>query len=121
MCIQLVPWPYQQNKCRKNPAQLGVSVLLFRGSSPWSFKLKLVVLFALASLSLRSGSHGSFLIRESESEPGNYSLSVRDNEMVKHYRIRTMDDGGGCNKWVFLCFLESLRRSGREKGVIMKE
>eukprot|EP00127_Corallochytrium_limacisporum_P003879 Clim_evm93s153 gene=Clim_evmTU93s153 len=33
-----------------------------------------------------------FLIRESESRPGDYSLSVRDGQTVKHYRIRRMDD-----------------------------
>ena len=37
---------------------------------------------------------GSFLIRESESKPGDYSLSVRDHDSVKHYRIRTLEDGG---------------------------
>lgn len=34
------------------------------------------------------------MIRESESQPGNYSLSVRDGESVKHYRIRKVDTGG---------------------------
>lgn len=37
--------------------------------------------------------HGTFLVRESESQPGNYSLSLRENDNVKHYRIRTMDNG----------------------------
>ncbi|XP_068124976.1 tyrosine-protein kinase Lck [Hyperolius riggenbachi] len=42
---------------------------------------------------------GSFLIRESETNKGSYSLSVRDfdqtqGEVVKHYKIRNMDDGG---------------------------
>ncbi|XP_065176206.1 tyrosine-protein kinase SRK2-like [Sycon ciliatum] len=37
--------------------------------------------------------HGTFLARESESQPGNYSLSLRENDNVKHYRIRTMDNG----------------------------
>ena len=36
---------------------------------------------------------GTFLIRESESQPGNYSLSVRDFDSVKHYRIRKTDSG----------------------------
>jgi fyn-related kinase len=40
------------------------------------------------------GSLGSFLIRESESKPGDYSLSIRDYDAVKHYRIRTLDEGG---------------------------
>uniref|UniRef100_A0AAQ4S4B7 Tyrosine-protein kinase n=1 Tax=Gasterosteus aculeatus aculeatus TaxID=481459 RepID=A0AAQ4S4B7_GASAC len=42
---------------------------------------------------------GSYLIRESETSKGSYSLSVRDvgaegTDSVKHYKIRTMDDGG---------------------------
>ncbi|XP_012677753.1 tyrosine-protein kinase Lck [Clupea harengus] len=42
---------------------------------------------------------GSFLIRESETTPGSFSLSVRDmdqnsGDVVKHYRIRNIDDGG---------------------------
>ncbi|XP_037376854.1 tyrosine-protein kinase FRK [Talpa occidentalis] len=37
---------------------------------------------------------GAFLIRESESEEGNFSLSVLHEGVVKHYRIRRLDDGG---------------------------
>ncbi|XP_054828652.1 tyrosine-protein kinase Blk [Eublepharis macularius] len=42
---------------------------------------------------------GSFLIRESETNPDAFSLSVRDNssshgDIVKHYKIRTLDHGG---------------------------
>ncbi|KAJ8008681.1 hypothetical protein DPEC_G00080940 [Dallia pectoralis] len=42
---------------------------------------------------------GSFLIRESETTKGAYSLSVRDavpehGDMVKHYKIRSLDNGG---------------------------
>ena len=36
---------------------------------------------------------GTYLIRESESQPGNYSLSVRDGDTVRHYRIRKADSG----------------------------
>ena len=36
---------------------------------------------------------GTFLMRESESQPGNYSLSVNDGAQVKHYRIRKADSG----------------------------
>ena len=36
---------------------------------------------------------GTYLIRESESMPGQYSLSVRDGDSVKHYRIRKVDTG----------------------------
>ena len=36
---------------------------------------------------------GSYLIRESESIPGTYSLSVRDIDTIKHYRIWCTNDG----------------------------
>ena len=32
-------------------------------------------------------SHGSYLIRESESTPGGYALSVQDRHQVRHYKI----------------------------------
>ncbi|XP_014001462.1 tyrosine-protein kinase HCK isoform X2 [Salmo salar] len=42
---------------------------------------------------------GSFMIRDSETTKGSYSLSVRDSDSqsgdtVKHYKIRTLDNGG---------------------------
>ncbi|XP_048209900.1 tyrosine-protein kinase FRK [Perognathus longimembris pacificus] len=37
---------------------------------------------------------GAFLIRESESQAGDFSLSVLDEGVVKHYRIRRLDEGG---------------------------
>uniref|UniRef100_A0A8D2AWB0 Tyrosine-protein kinase n=1 Tax=Sciurus vulgaris TaxID=55149 RepID=A0A8D2AWB0_SCIVU len=41
---------------------------------------------------------GAFLIRESETNKGAFSLSVKDvttqGEMVKHYKIRSLDEGG---------------------------
>ncbi|XP_048204947.1 tyrosine-protein kinase HCK isoform X2 [Perognathus longimembris pacificus] len=42
---------------------------------------------------------GSFMIRDSETSKGSYSLSVRDfdaqqGDTVKHYKIRTLDSGG---------------------------
>ncbi len=43
---------------------------------------------------LRLGGSGTFLIRESESKPKDYSLSVRDGDGIKHYRIRHLDNGG---------------------------
>ncbi|KAI5933868.1 Tyrosine-protein kinase Lyn [Manis javanica] len=44
-------------------------------------------------------SAGSFLIRESETLKGSYSLSVRDydpvhGDVIKHYKIRSLDNGG---------------------------
>lgn len=37
---------------------------------------------------------GTYLIRDSETMPGNYSLSIRDGDSVRHYRIRKLDNGG---------------------------
>ena len=42
---------------------------------------------------LSSGINGSFLIRESESSPGQYSLSVRYEGRVYHYRVNNDADG----------------------------
>ena len=38
--------------------------------------------------------HGSFLIRESESVPNTYALSLRDTNTVRHYKIKRLDNGG---------------------------
>lgn len=67
-------------------------------TEPWFFKN--VSRNEAMRLLLSSGNtQGSFLIRESETTKGSYSLSVRDldhntGEGVKHYRIRNMDNGG---------------------------
>lgn len=45
-------------------------------------------------LMLDTNSHGSFLIRISDGSNHAYSLSVRDNNSVKHYRIRRSDEDG---------------------------
>ncbi|NXU89557.1 FRK kinase, partial [Xiphorhynchus elegans] len=45
-------------------------------------------------LSYPGNQAGAFLIRESESLKGEYSLSVFDGTSVKHYRIRKLDEGG---------------------------
>lgn len=42
---------------------------------------------------MNAGRAGSYIIRPSENSPGQYSLSVRHGEEVKHYKIKTMDDG----------------------------
>ena len=36
---------------------------------------------------------GSFLVRDSETTPGDYSLSIRDRERVRHYRIKRLENG----------------------------
>ncbi|XP_073173817.1 tyrosine-protein kinase Lck isoform X1 [Lepidochelys kempii] len=65
---------------------------------PWFFK-NLSRKDAERQLLASGNTHGSFLIRESESTKGSFSLSVRDfdqsqGETVKHYKIRNMDNGG---------------------------
>ncbi|XP_037550682.1 tyrosine-protein kinase Lck [Nematolebias whitei] len=54
---------------------------------------------AMRLLLAPGNTQGSFLVRESETSKGSYSLSIRDldhntGEGVKHYRIRNMDNGG---------------------------
>ncbi|XP_009283045.1 PREDICTED: tyrosine-protein kinase Lck isoform X2 [Aptenodytes forsteri] len=65
---------------------------------PWFFK-NIGRKDAERQLLASGNTHGSFLIRESETSKGSYSLSVRDfdqnqGETVKHYKIRNMDNGG---------------------------
>ena len=49
---------------------------------------------AKKNLLLAQNDHGAYLIRDSESRRNDYSLSVRDGDTVKHYRIRQLDEGG---------------------------
>ncbi|XP_065843114.1 tyrosine-protein kinase Src42A-like [Oscarella lobularis] len=46
-------------------------------------------------LLMYQGRSGTYLIRESESNPGDYSLSVRDGDNIKHYRVRKVETGDG--------------------------
>ncbi|KAM4541159.1 tyrosine-protein kinase Lck [Fundulus diaphanus] len=67
-------------------------------TEPWFFK-NISRNDAMRLLLAPGNTQGSFLIRESETSKGSYSLSVRDldhntGEGVKHYRIRNMDSGG---------------------------
>jgi len=62
-------------------------------AEPWYFgKIKRVE--AEKKLLQLENEHGAFLIRDSESRRNDYSLSVRDGDTVKHYRIRQLDEGG---------------------------
>ncbi len=62
-------------------------------SEPWYFQ-NIKRVDAEKKLLLPQNEHGSFLIRESESRRGDFSLSLRDGDTVKHYRIRQLDQGG---------------------------
>jgi len=62
-------------------------------AEPWYFgKIKRIE--AEKKLLLVQNEHGAFLIRDSESRRNDFSLSVRDGDTVKHYRIRQLDEGG---------------------------
>ena len=59
----------------------------------WFFgKIKRVE--AEKQLMMSFNQYGAFLIRDSETTPGDYSLSIRDRERVRHYRLRKLDSGG---------------------------
>uniref|UniRef100_A0A1L8DKT6 Tyrosine-protein kinase n=1 Tax=Nyssomyia neivai TaxID=330878 RepID=A0A1L8DKT6_9DIPT len=62
-------------------------------AEPWYFR-KIKRIEAEKKLLLPENEHGAFLIRDSESRQNDYSLSVRDGDTVKHYRIRQLDEGG---------------------------
>ena len=37
--------------------------------------------------------YGSYLVRFSETTPGDFSLSIRDRDRVRHYRIKRLENG----------------------------
>ncbi|GAB0100527.1 Tyrosine-protein kinase [Sergentomyia squamirostris] len=65
----------------------------FLNEKLWYFR-KIKRIEAEKKLLLPENEHGAFLIRDSESRQNDYSLSVRDGDTVKHYRIRQLDEGG---------------------------
>lgn len=57
---------------------------------------------------MERGKNGSFLVRESQSKPGDFVLSVRTDDKVTHVMIRWQDnkyDVGGGEKFPTLCEL----------------
>lgn len=62
-------------------------------SEPWYFG-KIKRMEAEKKLLQPENENGAFLIRDSESRRNDFSLSIRDGDTVKHYRIRQLDDGG---------------------------
>jgi fyn-related kinase len=64
-------------------------IIFFR----WYFG-KIKPIEAEKKLLMPQNEHGAFLIRDSESRRNDFSLSVRDGDTVKHYRIRQLDEGG---------------------------
>ncbi|CAF3276669.1 unnamed protein product [Rotaria socialis] len=61
-------------------------------SEPWYFK-SIRRIDAEKQLMSDVNEHGSFLIRDSETKKTDFSLSIRDTDSVKHYRIRQSEDG----------------------------
>lgn len=62
-------------------------------AEPWYFG-RLRRADADKKLRMPENEHGAFIIRDSESKQNDFSLSVRDKDCVKHYRIRALDEGG---------------------------
>ncbi|XP_042302908.1 tyrosine-protein kinase Blk [Sceloporus undulatus] len=70
---------------------------------------------------------GSFLIRESETTPDAFSLSIRDSssqgDVIKHYKIRKMGDGRYyiCPRIIFISLQELVKHySAQQDGLCQK-
>ncbi|CAF0838338.1 unnamed protein product [Rotaria sordida] len=61
-------------------------------SEPWYFK-SIRRIDAEKQLMSDTNEHGNFLIRDSETRRTDFSLSIRDYDSIKHYRIRQTEDG----------------------------
>lgn len=89
-------WWLARSRTTKNEGYIPsnyVAKLKSLESEPWYFgKIKRVE--AEKKLLSVENEHGAYLIRDSESRRNDYSLSVRDGDTVKHYRIRQLDEGG---------------------------
>ncbi|XP_060769473.1 tyrosine-protein kinase SRK2 [Neoarius graeffei] len=74
-------------------------------------------------LQAEGNEHGSFLIRECESQQGDLSLSVLDQEKVKHYKIKRTDNGRYfvSKKRSFITLKELVEHySGTEDGLCVR-
>jgi len=89
-------WWFARSKATKQEGYIPsnyVAKLKSIEAEPWYFgKIKRIE--AEKKLLLAQNEHGAYLIRDSESRRNDYSLSVRDGDTVKHYRIRQLDEGG---------------------------
>lgn len=67
--------------------------------------------------------NGSFLVRESESSPGQLSISLRYEGRVYHYRINTASDGKVefrvVDNGIMLHIYDSLELSGKRRCVVL--
>jgi len=89
-------WWFAKSKATKQEGYIPsnyVAKLKSIEAEPWYFgKIKRIE--AEKKLLLPQNEHGAYLIRDSESRRNDFSLSVRDGDTVKHYRIRQLDEGG---------------------------
>ncbi|XP_075729862.1 tyrosine-protein kinase Src42A isoform X2 [Rhipicephalus microplus] len=89
-------WWFARSKSTKQEGYIPsnyVAKLKSIEAEPWYFgKIKRIE--AEKKLLLPENEHGAFLVRDSESRRNDFSLSVRDGDTVKHYRIRQLDEGG---------------------------
>lgn len=71
---------------------------------------------------LSSGINGSFLVRESESSPGQRSISLRYEGRVYHYRINTASDGKvGITGHTHICSLNNSGTSTLKINLVFTE
>ncbi|XP_052743824.1 uncharacterized protein LOC112053050 isoform X1 [Bicyclus anynana] len=81
------------NENNKTVESLPLDTYMKLNTMTWYFR-KIKRIEAEKKLLLPENEHGAFLIRDSESRHNDFSLSVRDGDTVKHYRIRQLDEGG---------------------------
>jgi len=89
-------WWYARSKATKLEGYIPsnyVAKLKSIEAEPWYFG-KIKRSEAEKKLQMPQNEHGAYLIRDSESRRNDFSLSVRDGDTVKHYRIRQLDEGG---------------------------
>ena len=91
------PSPHTQPPSRERDVVMFEALCLFL-CFRWFFK-NLSRNDAMRLLLAPGNTQGSFMVRESETAQGSFSLSVRDldpntGDTVKHYRIRNLDTGG---------------------------
>ena len=86
------PAPYVHSIIVSSPTTLYLCFPLLPACLRWFFgKIKRVE--AEKQLMQTFNTFGSYLVRDSETTPGDFSLSIRDRERVRHYRIKRLENG----------------------------
>lgn len=89
-------WWYVRSKSTKKEGYVPsnyVAELKSLGAEPWYFG-KVGRADAEMRLKVPENKDGAFIIRDSDTSPGQYSLSLKHGQEVKHYRIRLFETGG---------------------------